>query len=793
MNHAKRATNWFTVTLAFALLCLTFWVQAAPERVAKSLSSTSPQSPLQLQSVALQTDILLDVAETKVELVFNNPLATSLDANFAFPLVSGQILRSALVDGIEQLTAGPLAIKGKPGQAYMIALTATPARGKRVAKLIFGQNLSKNGTHWQLPMDLSYASQAQQSQFTLTAHNQRHQPKLKLGQQSIPFTHVGQDFRLRLDNPSLDTSAWLEVSIPMTGIDEKRMEITALQDAKAKPPAQPAPPIEAVRPVSPMIAPAEVVVSGTRTKAALTYTDITAQAMAAARTSSASNYALFQKQAQLQIHENTPERDTAKYQEYKENPWKRVSDEPVSTFSADVDTGSYANVRRFLQQGRLPAHDAVRAEEMLNYFSYDYPAPKEIAAHPFSIHTQTVTSPWNPERLLMRVAIKGKDLAKQTLPPANLVFLVDVSGSMSSQERLPLVKSALKLLTEQLRSKDTVSLVTYASGTRIVLPPTSGDQKDKILLAIDQLFASGSTNGEAGIRLAYAQAHAAKIAGGINRVLLATDGDLNVGLTNNNDQTALVESERKAGISLSTLGVGDTNYNEALMKKLADHGDGSYHYLDSLQEAHKVLVNEFTSTLSVIAKDLKLQVEFNPANVDEYRLIGYELRALSREQFNDDKVDAGDIGAGHSVTALYEIVPHGSKGNVDPLRYPATTGNLADLINSNRNGELAWLKLRYKANEATQSTLVEVAIDVPKKARKIADADPDFRFATAVAAWAQWLRGSALIGDYSPTQILALANSARGEDRFGHRAEFIRLVELAKSLKRPEETSLGSD
>lgn len=473
--------------------------------------------------------------------------------------------------------------------------------------------------------------------------------------------------------------------------------------------------------------------------------------------------------------------NTAKYQKIQENSWKLVTEEPVSTFSADVDTGSYANVRRFIQQGQLPNPDAIRAEEMVNYFSYDYALPKKDNAHPFSVHTQLSASPWNASRQLLRIAIKGKDLAKETLPAANLVFLVDVSGSMDMPDRLPLVRSSLKLLVAQLRPQDRVSLVTYANGTRVVLHATAGDKKAKINLALEQLTAGGGTNGEAGIKLAYAQAHAGQIQGGINRVLLATDGDLNIGVTNDSDLKALVERERKAGISLSTLGVGDDNYNEALMKKLADNGDGSYHYLDSLQEAHKVLVNEYTSTLATIAQDLKLQVEFNPALVKEYRLIGYELRALTREQFNDDKVDAGDIGAGHTVTALYEIVPKGNKGNMDALRYQPSTSDKMPAKESTSD-ELAWLKLRYKTPGSDQSQLVETPIKQANRVDNINVADQDFRFATAVAAWAQWLRGSSLIANYGPKDILALANSARGDDRFGHRAEFIRLVELSAAL-----------
>ena len=473
---------------------------------------------------------------------------------------------------------------------------------------------------------------------------------------------------------------------------------------------------------------------------------------------------------------------TAKYASFEDRPWQRVAEAPVSTFSASVDTGSYANVRRFLNRGALPPRDAVRVEELVNYFGYDYAAPPANADTPFAVDARLVASPWHRERGLLRIAIKGQDLAKQSLPPANLVFLVDVSGSMNPQDRLPLVRSALHLLTNQLRAQDRVSLVSYASGTRVVLEATPGDKKDTIHAAIDTLSAGGGTYGEAGIRLAYAQARAGFIPEGINRVLLATDGDLNIGVTNADELKALVEGERKRGVGLTTLGVGDSNYNEALMKKLADVGDGSYHYLDTLQEAHKVLVNEMTSTLATIAQDLKLQIEFNPALVQEYRLIGYELNHLTREQFNDDKVDAGDIGAGHTVTALYEVIPAGAKGTADPLRYQQDTKPAKPADKHAK--ELAWLKLRYKPPGQADSRLVEVPIAKAAGWPALDQADTDLRFAVAVAAWGQWLRGSTQIGDYGPKQIAALAHDARGGDRYGHRAEFERLVELSASLKR---------
>lgn len=476
---------------------------------------------------------------------------------------------------------------------------------------------------------------------------------------------------------------------------------------------------------------------------------------------------------------------TAQHQRFADTPWQRVAEAPVSTFSADVDTGSYANVRRFINRGQLPPRDAVRVEELVNYFGYQYSLPAPEQAQPFAVHTQVLASPWNAERSVVRIGIQGKDVAKTSLPPANLVFLVDVSGSMGPQDRLPLVKSSLKLLVTQLRAKDRVSLVSYANGTKLVLAPVAGDQRDTIYAAIDSLVASGGTYGEAGIRMAYAQARQSFIQGGINRVLLATDGDLNIGVTDRNELKTLVEGQRKQGVSLTTLGVGDSNYNEALMKTLADVGDGSYHYLDSLQEAHKVLVNQFTSNLAPIAQDLKIQVEFNPAQVQEYRLLGYELRALTREQFNDDKVDAGDIGAGHSVTALYETVPTGARGNVDALRYQIpSTGPQAGVPSGASSNELAWVKLRYKDPGQSVSKLIEQPIATPSRVPSLDSADTDARFALAVAAWGQWLRGNTLIGDYSMDKVLALARGARGTDIYGQRAEFVRLVELSATLKR---------
>jgi Ca-activated chloride channel family protein len=481
------------------------------------------------------------------------------------------------------------------------------------------------------------------------------------------------------------------------------------------------------------------------------------------------------------------------YAHFDDNPVKRVAEQPVSTFSIDVDTGAYANVRRFLNQGSLPVQDAVRVEEMINYFSYDYPLPKD-KTRPFSLTTEVAPTPWNDVQgrtnaaggrmsgaaqgtYLLRIGLKGYDIAAEKLPPANLVFLVDVSGSMMSPDKLPLLKSGLKLLVQKLRAQDRVSLVVYAGNTGVILEPTPGDQKGKILAALEGLSAGGSTNGSAGIKLAYAMAEQGFIRNGINRVLLATDGDFNVGTVSFEALKDLAEEKRRTGVSLTTLGFGTGNYNDRLMEQLADAGNGNYAYIDTLHEANKVLVNEMSSTLETIAKDVKIQIEFNPAVVAEYRLIGYENRALRREDFNNDKVDAGDIGAGHSVTALYEVALVGSKGvRMEPLRYGAekpAAGN---------KDELAWLRLRYKLPASDTSKLIEQPIKTAdiKEAGKTSG---DFRFAAAVAAFGQQLRGGKHTGELGYDDILKLAQDARGKDAFGYRGEFVTLVNLAKSLE----------
>ncbi|MBV4554035.1 VWA domain-containing protein [Pseudomonas sp. SWRI102] len=461
------------------------------------------------------------------------------------------------------------------------------------------------------------------------------------------------------------------------------------------------------------------------------------------------------------------------YEKLPDNPIHSVAETPVSTFSVDVDTGSYANVRRFLNQGSLPPDGAVRLEEMVNYFPYHYALPAD--GSPFGVTTEIAPSPWNPHTRLLRIGIKASDRAVADLAPANLVFLVDVSGSMDRREGLPLVKSTLKLLVDQLRDQDRVSLVVYAGESRVVLKPTSGREKAKIRNAIDQLSAGGSTAGASGIELAYQMARESFIDKGINRILLATDGDFNVGISDFDSLKQMATDQRKSGVSLTTLGFGVDNYNEHLMEQLADAGDGNYAYIDNLLEARKVLVGQLSSTLAVVARDVKLQVEFNPAQVSEYRLLGYENRALKREDFNNDKVDAGEIGAGHTVTALYEIVARGEKGWLDPLRYASVPKS------DGTPGELAMLRVRYKPAEGGNSRLIEHPIAAAQQNDKPSD---DLRFAAAVAAFAQQLKGDGrYTGAMSFKDTAQLARSARGEDPFGLRAEFVQLVELAQSLK----------
>ena len=468
-----------------------------------------------------------------------------------------------------------------------------------------------------------------------------------------------------------------------------------------------------------------------------------------------------------------PVQNTEQYGQINTNPVHAVAQQPVSTFSIDVDTGSYANSRRFLNNGRLPPVNAVRVEELINYFDYSYPLPQGRA--PFAVHTDTVDSPWQPHAKIIKIGIKAQDLALKELPPANLVFLVDVSGSMNASDKLPLVKQTLRLLAEQLRAQDKVTLITYASGEKLVLPPTSGSQKQTILRAINGLQAGGATAGEQAIQLAYQEAEKAHIKNGINRILLATDGDFNVGITDFDTLKGMVAEKRKAGISLTTLGFGTGNYNERLMEQLADAGDGNYSYIDNPNEAKKVLQRQLSSTLATVAQDVKIQVEFNPATVKEYRLVGYENRLLKQEDFNNDNVDAGDIGAGHSVTALYEIIPAGQPGWLGESRYqpapPAATG---------KAGEYAHVNLRYKL--PGNSTSILISQPVAASSKPLAQADADTRFAIAVAAYGQQLRGGQYNGKMGWNDIIRLAQQANKPDPYGLRNEFVELAKIAQSL-----------
>ena len=460
-----------------------------------------------------------------------------------------------------------------------------------------------------------------------------------------------------------------------------------------------------------------------------------------------------------------------------------AAEQPVSTFSIDVDTGAYANVRRFLNAGQLPPQDAVRVEEMVNYFDYRYapPASRDV---PFRVATELAPAPWNPQVLLMKIGIKGFEVAAAERPPANLVFLIDVSGSMQSPDKLPLLKNAFRLLTDQLTARDRVSMVVYAGSSGVVLEPTAGDQKHKIREAIDRLEAGGSTNGAEGIERAYQLAHDAQLKGGINRVVLATDGDFNVGVVDFEALVDMAERQRAGGVALTTLGFGTGNYNDQLLERLADAGNGNYAYVDTLYEARKVLVSELSSTLFTIAKDVKIQVEFNPATVLEYRLIGYENRMLAREDFNNDKVDAGDIGAGHRVTALYEIVPVGKAGRLDPLRYGPQARAAA------ASNELANVKLRYKKPQSDTSELLEYPIGKGSVAT-LERLSPDFRFAASVAAFGQLLRGGKYVGNYGYGDVERLARGALDDDPEGYRREFLSLVKLADSLTPKDGAAQG--
>ncbi len=469
--------------------------------------------------------------------------------------------------------------------------------------------------------------------------------------------------------------------------------------------------------------------------------------------------------------------------EFSTNPVKSALEDPVSTFSIDVDTASYSFVRRSLKEGMLPQPDTVRVEEMVNYFPYDWAGP-DSAATPFKANVSVLPTPWNAATKLMHIAIKGYQLPQAAKPPANLVFLIDVSGSMDQPDKLPLLKSSFRLLVNQMAADDTIAIVTYAGEAGTVLKPTKGSDKAKILAAIDNLQPGGSTAGEAGIREAYRLAEASFVKGGVNRVMLATDGDFNVGQTDDEDLKRLIEEERKSGVFLSVLGFGRGNLNDRMMQEIAQNGNGQAAYIDTLAEAEKALVQEAGSTLFPIAKDVKIQVEFNPDKIAEYRLIGYETRALNREDFNDDKKDAGEIGSGHSVTAIYEVTPKGSPAQqIDDLRYgQARSDNPSGVANA---GEYAFVKIRYKAPDGEVSKLITQPVTTANEIADLAGASADQRFSIAVAAFGQKLRDTSQLSGFGFGAVGDLAAGARGADPFGYRGEFLSLVRLAAGLDKP--------
>jgi len=468
--------------------------------------------------------------------------------------------------------------------------------------------------------------------------------------------------------------------------------------------------------------------------------------------------------------------NTEEYAKIDDNEFKDSKKNPLSTFSIDVDKASYSNIRRFITQGKLPPADAVRVEEMINYFSYNYPQPK--GSDPFSISTQYMDCPWNKQHNLIHIGLQGKEIKMENTPANNLVFLIDVSGSMNDPNKLPLLKSGLRLLVDQMRVQDKVAIVVYAGAAGIVLPPTN--EKEKILDALEQLEAGGSTAGGEGILLAYKTAKENFLKNGNNRIILATDGDFNVGASSDGELVRIIEKEREAGVFLTVLGFGSGNYKDSKMEQLADKGNGNYAYIDNILEAKKVLVKEMGGTLLTIAKDVKIQIEFNPAKVKAYRLVGYENRLLNNEDFNDDKKDAGELGSGHSVTAIYEIIPAGSTeliASIDELKYQQTL----PVIKSNSN-EVMTIKFRYKAPKDSVSQLItEVMQDKKSGLDKVSD---DCRFALAVAEFGMLLRDSKFKGEANYKNIIEQARNSKGKDDEGYRAEFIRLVEMAELLKK---------
>ena len=472
------------------------------------------------------------------------------------------------------------------------------------------------------------------------------------------------------------------------------------------------------------------------------------------------------------------QRNAETYKEIKENSFVAVAQQPVTTFSADVDRAAYANVRRIIGYGQIPPKDAVRIEEMVNYFDYDYPAPEEGSASPLRLSPELAPAPWNPNHLLLRIGLQAKKIDLAKAPPSNIVFLIDVSGSMDEENKLPLLKSSFKMLLGQLRPDDKIAIVTYANGTKVALPSTSVKDKEKIIKVLDNLYASGGTSGGRGIQLAYEQAQKSFIKNGNNRIILATDGDFNIGINNTTDLEKFIEKQRESGIYMSVLGFGMGNYRDDMAETIADKGNGNYAYIDNITEAKKVLVNELSGTLFAVAKDVKLQLEFNPKYVKEYKLIGYENRMLANEDFTNDKKDAGEIGAGHTVTALYELVP--SDGKVaQSLRYQSQ-----ELNEKGKGNELGFLKIRYKDPKVKDAKSVEITEPLVFNKKALKETSTDYRFAASVAEFGILLRDNSNKANATYDQVIELAEGAIGKDPEGYRKEFVRLVKSVKMLPK---------
>jgi len=472
------------------------------------------------------------------------------------------------------------------------------------------------------------------------------------------------------------------------------------------------------------------------------------------------------------------QRNAETYKEIKENSFVAVAQQPVTTFSADVDRAAYANVRRIIGYGQIPPKDAVRIEEMVNYFDYDYPAPEEGSVSPLRVSPELAPAPWNPNHLLLRIGLQAKKIDLAQAPPSNIVFLIDVSGSMDEENKLPLLQSSFKLLLGQLRPDDKVAIVTYANGTKVALPSTSVKDKEKIIKVLDNLYASGGTSGGRGIQLAYEQAQKSFIKNGNNRIILATDGDFNIGINNTTDLEKFIEKQRESGIYMSVLGFGMGNYRDDMAETIADKGNGNYAYIDNITEAKKVLVNELSGTLFAVAKDVKLQLEFNPKYVKEYKLIGYENRMLANEDFTNDKKDAGEIGAGHTVTALYQLVP--SDGKVaQSLRYQSQ-----ELNEKGKGNELGFLKIRYKDPKVKDAKSVEITEPLVFNKKALKETSTDYRFAASVAEFGILLRDNSNKANATYDQVIELAEGAIGKDPEGYRKEFVRLVKSVKMLPK---------